>query len=73
MYDNIMPTLPTFEVTQAQADRLINAFGSVDNYKAWLKERLIEYVIESEARQEYLNWQATQNNKGDQTRQELDI
>ncbi|HWT39679.1 MAG TPA: hypothetical protein VN081_00135 [Dongiaceae bacterium] len=43
-----MPTLPTFTVTQAQADRLLAAYGSVDNYKAWLKEQIIEYVVEVE-------------------------
>lgn len=46
-----MPTLPTLTVTDAQATRLLAAFGSVENYKAWLKEALIARVVEHEARE----------------------
>lgn len=44
-----MPTLPTLTVTQAQADRLIGVFGSVEAYKAWLLQALKLKVMESEA------------------------
>jgi hypothetical protein len=43
-----MPALPTFTVTQAQADRLIAAFGSADAYKAWLKNQIVSYVVNKE-------------------------
>jgi hypothetical protein len=48
-----MPTLPTLTVTQAQADRLLAAFGTVDQYKAWLKEQLINYVVSHESQATY--------------------
>jgi hypothetical protein len=44
-----MPNLPTLTVTQAQADRLLAAFGSAANYKAWLRETVILYVTQKEA------------------------
>lgn len=44
-----MPTLPTLTVTQAQADRLLAAFGTTKAYKDWLKENLIQYVIDHES------------------------
>ena len=45
-----MPQLPTFDVTQAQANRLLKAFGSVEAYQVWLREQLVQYVIQSESR-----------------------
>lgn len=44
-----MPTLPTIDVTQAQADRLLAAFGSVAEYKAWLRQALVARVSFSES------------------------
>jgi hypothetical protein len=52
-----MPDLPTLTVTQEQANRMIAAFGppggtteqAIANYKEWLKEAIIEYVIEKES------------------------
>ena len=46
-----MPTLPTFEVTQAQADRIQAAFGSIANYRAWLKQAIKDYVFNHESEQ----------------------
>ena len=50
-----MPDLPTLTVTTEQANRMIAAFAPRDpdktpqqNYKDWLKERIIEYVIQQE-------------------------
>ena len=43
-----MVTLPTFDVTEVQAQRLLAAFGSVSAYKSWLRQRLIDYVIVTE-------------------------
>ena len=45
-----MPLLPTVTVTQAQADRILVAFGvdqatAVIAYKEWLVKSLREYVI----------------------------
>lgn len=53
-----MPTLPTLTVTQAQADRMIAAYGdpgdttaqAVEKYKAWLTESIVDYVLRAEAR-----------------------
>lgn len=43
-----MPTLPTLEVTQPQADRLLAVFGDVATYKAWLIRQLKAKVMEAE-------------------------
>lgn len=45
-----MPSLPTLTVTQAQLDRATTAFGDAATYKAWLKARVVEYVVQAEAR-----------------------
>jgi uncharacterized NAD(P)/FAD-binding protein YdhS len=54
-----MPALPTFTVTDAQAQRLLAAFGSVDNYKAWLKEQLVRYVVDHEINQDREEFEAS--------------
>lgn len=43
-----MPTLPTLTVTDAQATRMIAAFGSAEAYRTWLKEQIIDYVVAKE-------------------------
>lgn len=43
-----MPTLPTVDVTQAQADRLLAAHGSAANYRRWLVEANKKFVIDYE-------------------------
>jgi hypothetical protein len=50
-----MPDLPTLTVTTEQANRMIAAYAPRDptktaqqNYRDWLKERIIEYVIQHE-------------------------
>jgi hypothetical protein len=43
-----MPDLPTITVTQAQADRMLAAYGSVANYRLWLKTTIIQYVTTTE-------------------------
>ena len=43
-----MPTMPTIDVTQAQADRALAAYGSVANYKRWLADSVREYVVTKE-------------------------
>lgn len=45
-----MPTLPTVTVTQAQADRMLAAYGDVAGYKRWLVESIKTYVVEQEAK-----------------------
>ena len=47
-----MPMLPTEEVTAAQAERVMAAFGSVGIYLAWLRRQVVEYVISHEQRQQ---------------------
>lgn len=44
-----MPTLPTINVTTAQADRMLATYGSVANYKVWLVQAIKEYVVHQEA------------------------
>lgn len=43
-----MPNLPTITVTDAQATRIQNAFGGVEEYKAWLRQSIKEYVVGKE-------------------------
>lgn len=51
-----MPDLPTVTVTTTQMNRLIAAFPGATNaekadaYRAWLKDRLRDYVIRVETR-----------------------
>jgi hypothetical protein len=44
-----MPTLPTLTVTQEQADRMIAAWGSAASYSEWLKQQIIDFVLNKEA------------------------
>lgn len=43
-----MPQLPTLTVTDAQAARMLAAYGTVDAYKAWLIEQIIGHVLDHE-------------------------
>ena len=51
-----MPTLPTFDVTQAQSDRMMAAFSqpgdtqaqTVARYKEWLRGEIVFYVQQVE-------------------------
>lgn len=43
-----MPDLPTLTVTQAQADRMLAAYGSAAGYRQWLKTAIINYVTVTE-------------------------
>lgn len=45
-----MPDLPTLTVTGPQATRLLQAFGTTGDYKAWLKSALLDEVHRREAR-----------------------
>lgn len=58
-----MPDLPTITVTQVQADRMIAAYGSVDNYKAWLKDQIIQYVTMVEDRKLFETYVAQRDAK----------
>lgn len=40
-----MPDLPTVTVTQEQHDLIMNAFGNVDAYEAWLISNVNSYVL----------------------------
>lgn len=66
-----MPTLPTLTVTDAQAARLLAAFGSTDAYRAWLKKTLIDYVITYEERADYETWRQARVMKNEQMKTEL--
>lgn len=39
-----MPDLPTINVTAAQATRIQDAFGGVEQYRAWLRDAIRSYV-----------------------------
>lgn len=43
-----MPALPTITVTDAQATRMLAAYGSPANYITWLTNAIIDYVTGSE-------------------------
>jgi hypothetical protein len=45
-----MPNMPTFQVTDAQAQRILAAYGDADAYRAWLKRAIREHVIAHEGR-----------------------
>lgn len=64
-----MPTLPTITVTQAQADRMIAAFGSSAEYTKWLKENIVEFVLNKEAVDRQRTWmeQETAKREADRT------
>lgn len=53
-----MPTLPTLTVTDEQANRMLAAYGSVDEYTKWLKNSIIDYVISYEAKAMNANFRA---------------
>lgn len=40
-----MPDLPTVTVTQEQHDLIMNAFGNIDAYEAWLISNVNSYVL----------------------------
>lgn len=66
-----MPTLPTLDVTQAQADRMMAAYGSVAGYRQWLKQQIIEYVVAAEARARVETFRAEQDRLEGQARADL--
>lgn len=43
-----MPDLPTLTVSQAQATRLLEAFGTTAQYKDWLKTQITAHVLQYE-------------------------
>lgn len=43
-----MPMLPTCEVSAAQGERILAAYGSIENYRNWLKHSVREYVLQYE-------------------------
>lgn len=45
-----MPQLPTFNVTDAQANRILEAFGTTQAYKDWLRNSIKNFVTEYETR-----------------------
>lgn len=66
-----MPNLPTLTVTDAQADRMLAAWGTIDHYKAWLQQQIIEFVIEAERRVANQEFMQQQNEAAEATRAEL--
>lgn len=46
-----MPNLPTLTVTDTQMTRLLQTFGDVNGYKAWLKQQIKTAVFDHESLQ----------------------
>lgn len=67
-----MPDLPTLTVTQEQADRMIAAYGSVANYRAWLKQKIVAFVLDYEMAQQDQQYTAQRESFRAQARQELE-
>lgn len=66
-----MPMLPSIEVTQTQADRMLAAYGSIANYKQWLTQSIIDYVLADEERKRREVFDADQTAKRKQGATEL--
>lgn len=66
-----MPSLPTIDVTQAQADRMLAAFGSAALYRQWLRRQIVAVVVEAEARNRAESFRATQEGARRQARIDL--
>lgn len=47
-----MPDLPTFTVTDAQAQRLMRVFGTPAAYREWLRRQITAAVKEFEAKEQ---------------------
>lgn len=68
-----MPQLPTLTVTDEQAQRLLAAFGSVENYKAWLKDALVMRVLDHERSVEERNRQLERQLEAEEFRKQISI
>lgn len=66
-----MPDLPTLTVTDAQANRMLAAYGSVANYKLWLREKIIEHVLNEEEKQLAQQFSEDIQNKRDEVNNAL--
>lgn len=42
--------LPTLDLTEPQAARVLAVFGDAATYRAWLRERVVAHVLEHEQR-----------------------
>lgn len=58
-----MPTLPTLTVTQEQADRMLAAYGSTTAYTDWLKNEIIDFVLNKEAVERQKAWMVQEEAK----------
>jgi hypothetical protein len=63
-----MPTLPTLTVTDEQATRMLAAWGSAAEYSKWLKDEIIEFVLNKEAVDRQRAWSAQEQAKRDADR-----
>jgi hypothetical protein len=63
-----MPEMPTFPVTQVQADRIREALGSVDNVRRIYRQAVIDAVIEAERAADEQVFKSTRTNKEEQVR-----
>lgn len=66
-----MPNLPTLTVTDAQATRLLAAWGSVAAYKEWLRQNIISYVLTVEGETENAALRAAAQARMDALAEEL--
>lgn len=43
-----MASLPTVVMTEAQVARILAAFGGETAYRAWLRDRVVDHVVDHE-------------------------
>lgn len=66
-----MPDLPTITVTAPQAQAILEAYGTVADYKAWLRREVREYVYDFRVRQATEDVNAARRTAIDTARAEL--
>jgi hypothetical protein len=66
-----MPALPTLTVTDEQANRMLAAWGSTNAYTEWLKNQIIDFVLNKEAVERQRVWMQQEQAKRDADRTAL--
>lgn len=62
-YNGHMPTLPTITVSDANAQRMLAAYGSEAAYITWLQNSIIDFVLNKEAVERQRVWMEQENAK----------
>ena len=56
-----MPTLPTITVSDANAQRMLAAYGNEAAYVKWLTDSIVEFVLNKEAVDRQRVWMEQEN------------